>query len=97
MIRCETGREEVIDDLARVFHERGLVVSRTEWLKRITTHGCSDKAILKILTLLARSISADQLAVISKLIADPDSTSITLIGFLTHSAFWRRKPNPCLP
>ena len=71
MIRCETGREEVIDDLARVFHERGLVVSRTRvaeedydaWVQR---QGQSRT----ILTLLARSISADQLAVISKLIAD---------------------------
>ena len=71
MIRCETGREGVIDDLAHVFHERGLVVSRTRvaeedydaWVQR---QGQSRT----ILTLLARSISADQLAVISKLIAD---------------------------
>ena len=71
MIRCEMGREGVIDDLARVFHERGLVVSRTRvaeqdydaWVQR---QGQSRT----ILTLLARSISADQLAVISKLIAD---------------------------
>ena len=61
----------MIDDLARVFHERGLVVSRTRvaeedydaWVQR---QGQSRT----ILTLLARSISADQLAVISKLIAD---------------------------
>ena len=71
MIRCEMGREGVIDDLARVIHERGLVVSRTRvaeedydaWVQR---QGQSRT----ILTLLARSISADQLAVISKLIAD---------------------------
>ena len=71
MVRCETGREGVIDDLARVFHERGLVVSRTRvaeedydaWVQR---QGQSRT----ILTLLARSISADQLAVISKLVAD---------------------------
>ena len=71
MIRCETGLEGVIDDLARVFHERGLVVSRTRvseedyeaWVQR---QGQSRT----ILTLLARSISADQLAVISELIAN---------------------------
>ena len=71
MIRCETGREGVIDDLARVFHERGLVVSRTRvseedyeaWVQR---QGQSRT----ILTLLSRSISADQLAAISELIAN---------------------------
>jgi len=43
MIRCETGREGVIDDLARVFHEGALSYHALECPKRTTRRGCSVK------------------------------------------------------
>lgn len=71
LVRCAVDRSKVMDDLVDAILDRGLSVSRTSvsdeeydaWVQR---QGQSRT----ILTVLARSISASQLAAISKLIAD---------------------------
>ena len=70
LVRCASDRVTILDDLAASIMARGLSVSRTRvsdqdyeaWVAR---QGQSRT----ILTVLARSISASQLAAISKLVA----------------------------
>jgi phosphoserine phosphatase len=70
LVRCASDRVAILDDLAASIMARGLSVSRTrvsdqDYEAWVTRQGQSRT----ILTVLARSISASQLAAISKLVA----------------------------